>query len=311
MNKKLRIIYMGTPDFAVPTLQMLLTNQINVVAVITAPDRPAGRGRSIKKSAVKRFAESKGLPVLQPTNLKSPAFQEELRSFKADLQVVVAFRMLPQSVWDMPSLGTVNLHASLLPQYRGAAPINWVLINGEKTTGVTTFFIEHKIDTGKIIFQDSLAIGADETAGELHDKLMNRGAQLMVKTVEAIADGNYPQVAQEVDKELKQAPKLSKDTGKINWSASARDIHNLVRGLSPYPGAFTTLNKERFKVLKTALTDTKSTAKPGSLFKKQTELFVATSTFDLQILLCQPAGKRAMEGKAFANGLGPEPKPLA
>lgn len=241
----MRIIFMGTPEFAVESLDLLIKNNYNIVAVITVPDKPAGRGQQVQQSAVKKYALEKGLNILQPEKLKNENFLDQLRELKADLQIVVAFRMLPEVVWKMPRLGTFNLHGSLLPQYRGAAPINWAVINGEKETGVSTFFLQHEIDTGKIIFREKVAIGENETAGEVHDKLMIIGAQLVLKTVQAIEQNNYPQISQTEliangEKE-KHAPKIFKDDCKINWDKNATEIHDFIRGLSPYPAAFTTL----------------------------------------------------------------------
>ncbi|HEY8938012.1 MAG TPA: methionyl-tRNA formyltransferase, partial [Cyclobacteriaceae bacterium] len=236
MNE-LRIIFMGTPEFAVPSLEILIENKINVVAVITAPDKPQGRGQKIVCSPVKECALKHNVPVLQPTNLKAPEFLEELKSYNANLQIVVAFRMLPEVVWNMPSLGTFNLHASLLPQYRGAAPINWAIINGEKETGATTFFLKHEIDTGSIIYQFKEPIHENDNVGTLYERLMKNGAQLVLKTVKAIEAGTYPSVPQPHDVEIKHAPKIFKETCQINWNQSAEQIRNFVRGLSPYPAA--------------------------------------------------------------------------
>ncbi len=240
----MRIIFMGTPEFAVASLQKLLDDGQQVVGVITAPDKPSGRGRKIQPSPVKAYAAEKGLRVLQPTNLKDPVFIEKLRSLEADLQLVVAFRMLPEIVWKMPGRGTVNLHASLLPDYRGAAPINWSIINGEEKTGVTTFFIEQDIDTGNIIFREEVPILPNETAGELHDKLMEKGADLLLKTVHAISEDNYSRIKQSdlvINREIKQAPKIFKENCRIDWSMDIHRIYNFIRGLSPYPTAFTEL----------------------------------------------------------------------
>jgi len=244
-KKDLRIIYMGTPDFAVAPLDTLLNNGYNVCAVVTSPDKPSGRGLKQNISAVKQYALEKGLKILQPTNLKSPEFINDLQALDPHLQIVVAFRMLPELVWKLPSIGTFNLHASLLPQYRGAAPINWAIINGETETGVTTFFINENIDTGRIIMNKRVAINPDETAGELHDKLMNIGAALVLRTVEAIAENNINVVEQESILQsiqvIKPAPKIFKDDCRINWNDSAGKIYNFIRGLSPYPAAFTEL----------------------------------------------------------------------
>ncbi|MBU1820407.1 MAG: methionyl-tRNA formyltransferase [Bacteroidetes bacterium] len=233
---------MGTPEFAVPALRALVENNLNVVAVITAPDRPSGRGLKLTQSPVKEYAVSQNIPVLQPEKLKSPEFLDSLRHLNADLQVVVAFRMLPEVVWSMPRLGTFNLHASLLPDYRGAAPINWAIIRGESETGLTTFFIEKEIDTGKIIFQEKEPIYQDDTAGTLYERLMHKGAGLVVQTVEAIQRGEYPQTPQAEVAEEKKAPKLFRENCEIDWNRPAEEIRNFVRGLAPYPAAWTTLN---------------------------------------------------------------------
>lgn len=234
---------MGTPEFAVETLDLLLQNNYNVVGVITVPDKPAGRGQQLQQSAVKKYAIEKGLNVLQPEKLKEQVFLDQLQSLKANLQIVVAFRMLPEVVWNMPPLGTINLHGSLLPNYRGAAPINWAIINGEIETGVSTFFLQQEIDTGKIIFQEKTPIAENETAGEIHDKLMHIGAQLILKTVRAIENGNYPQRDQseliKANEPVKNAPKIFKADCRIDWSKTLDEIHNQIRGLSPYPAAFT------------------------------------------------------------------------
>ena len=249
---------MGTPEFAVPSLDKLLQAGYNIVAVITAPDKPGGRGMNLLQSAVKKYASDKGLKILQPEKLKAPAFLEQLKSLKADLQVVVAFRMLPEMVWNMPPIGTINLHASLLPQYRGAAPINWAIINGEKETGATTFKLQHQIDTGNILLQEKIVIGEDETAGELHDRMKEIGADLLVKTVKGLSEETLKDMPQEglttdnlqLATQLKHAPKLSTETSKINWNKSVDEVYNLIRGLSPYPAAFTLLNDKTLKIYK-------------------------------------------------------------
>ena len=233
----MKIIYMGTPDFAVEPLRRLVEAGKNIVAVVTMPDKPAGRGHKIQFSPVKEYALSVNIPLLQPVNLKDPEFVEELRSYQADLQIVVAFRMLPEIVWNMPPLGTFNLHASLLPQYRGAAPINWAVINGETETGITTFFLQHEIDTGNIIMQEKITIAPDDNAGIVHDRLMMLGADLVLKTVNQIESGNVASIPQP-DGELKAAPKIFKDTCLINFNATAESVRNLVRGLAPYPAAW-------------------------------------------------------------------------
>ncbi|MGI4874423.1 MAG: methionyl-tRNA formyltransferase [Janthinobacterium lividum] len=242
MPTPLRLIFMGTPDFAVPTLETLLTMpETQVVAVVTGPDRPAGRGRQLQASAVKAAALTYGLPVLQPTNLKSPEFQAELRGYAADLQVVVAFRMLPETVWNMPRLGSVNIHASLLPQYRGAAPINWALMHGDQETGVSSFFLRHEIDTGDLILQQKLAIEPTDDFGTLYDKLKVLGAALARRTVAAIAAGAAPSTPQPATPDLRPAPKLTKETGQLDFTRPAQELVNQVRGLSPAPAAYTTL----------------------------------------------------------------------
>ena len=314
--KKLRILFMGTPEFAVTILQGLLSTNHEVVGVITAPDRPAGRGQKIKKSAVKIAAEKHELPILQPTNLKDTSFLEELESLKADIQIVVAFRMLPKVVWAMPSLGTFNLHASLLPQYRGAAPINWALINGEKITGVTTFFIDEKIDTGAIIMQDEITIGDNESAGSLHDRLMNAGSDLVLKTIEAIATDTVSTSIQPQDVSLKTAYKLHNENTKIDWTQSSNTIHNLIRGLNPYPGAWcymvTNDQKLRVKVYGASLvseqTDTIEDVgelkqqPPGHIFIKEGQMFVHAANEPICILEIQLPGKRKMLVKDLLNG---------
>lgn len=254
MTKPLRIIFMGTPDFAVPSLDILVENNFNVIAIITSPDKPSGRGLKIRESAVKKYAIAHDLKILQPLKLKDPLFIEELKSLQADLQVVVAFRMLPEVVWNMPPLGTVNLHASLLPQYRGAAPINWAIINGETETGVTTFKLQQEIDTGQVIYQKTVPIGKDETAGELHDTLMEKGAALLLKTVQDIASGEVsfiPQATlQDSQVPIHTAPKIFKENCKISWEQPVDKIFNLIRGLSPYPAAQTILNGKTIKIFK-------------------------------------------------------------
>ena len=314
MPQPLRIVFMGTPDFAVASLQRLLDAGCSVVVVVTAPDRPSGRGLRSTPSPVKKAAEAAGLPVLQPEKLRNPAFLEQLASYQADLQVVVAFRMLPEVVWAMPRVGTFNLHGSLLPQYRGAAPVNWVLINGETETGVTTFFIEKEIDTGQMIFQDHEPIYPDDTAGTLHDRLMERGADLVLKTVRAIEAGQYPRTPQPTADNLKTAPKLSRETTEINWNRSVLDIRNFVRGLSPYPTAWTVINGKPFKVYALSVADDSPgrsasavdlpfAAEPGQAYtdNKKTILVRATDGW-LSIDSLQAEGKRHMSAEEFLRG---------
>ncbi|MFD0999056.1 methionyl-tRNA formyltransferase [Ohtaekwangia kribbensis] len=300
----LRIIFMGTPEFAVPSLQILLENKINVVAVVTAPDKPQGRGQKIVYSPVKECALQYNVPVLQPTNLKSPEFLQELKSYNANLQIVVAFRMLPEAVWAMPSLGTFNLHASLLPQYRGAAPINWAVINGEKETGITTFFLKHEIDTGSIIYQEKETIYSDDTVGTLYERLMNKGGQLVLKTVRSIEAGNYPSLPQPTDIEIKHAPKIFKETCQIDWNKTSEQIRNFVRGLSPYPAAWGIINEKTFKIFKISIADKKSGETTVGLpdTDNKNYLYIRTSDGWISIDELQPEGKRRMSIQDFFRG---------
>lgn len=254
---------MGTPDFAVASLKALVEEGYPVAAVVTAPDKPAGRGMQLKASAVKEYAVAQGLPVLQPEKLRDPGFLEALSAYKADLQVVVAFRMLPEVVWNMPPMGTLNVHASLLPQYRGAAPINWAIINGEKETGVTTFRLKHEIDTGNILLQDKETILPEDNIGSLYQKLMARGAALLLKTVEGLADGSIGEQPQEDKGELRHAPKIFREDGQINWERPGESIHNLVRGLSPVPAAYTQLEGKQLKLFTTSFTAAAHQREPG------------------------------------------------
>ena len=303
MGQSLRIIFMGTPDFAVASLQQLIVGGCNVVAVVTAPDRPSGRGLQVVPSPVKRAALDAGLPVLQPEKLRDPDFLEQLKSYNADLQVVVAFRMLPEVVWAMPTVGTFNLHASKLPQYRGAAPINWAIINGETETGATTFFIEKEIDTGQLIFQETEPIYSDDTAGTLHDRLMVRGAQLVLKTVRAIGAGNYPRLPQPHLSHPKSAPKLQRETCVIDWNQPAETIRNFVRGLSPYPTAWTHLNGKTYKIYAVSLVEQAHIAQPGqSHTDGKTFLHVAATDGWLAIDELQAEGKRKMTVGEFLRG---------
>jgi methionyl-tRNA formyltransferase len=300
----MKIVFMGTPDFAVASLDALVQANFDVVAVVTAPDKPAGRGQKLNESAVKKYAVEKGIPVLQPEKLKNPEFLEELRSYQADLQVVVAFRMLPVVVWSMPAKGTINLHGSLLPQYRGAAPINHVIINGEKESGVTTFFLKEEIDTGDIILSDSVPIADDETAGELHDKLMVVGANLLVKTLHAIEAGNITEQPQPQSDDLKHAPKIFKEDCKIDWNNPAQTIHNLIRGLSPYPTAFTLLNEKNLKVFKAEIEDKEPGITAGGfLTDGKTYLKFAAKDGFIKLLDIQYEGKKRMLIEDFLRGM--------
>lgn len=302
-----RILFMGTPEFAVATLNALVEAGLDVVAVVTAPDRPAGRGRQLRESAVKVRARELGLPVLQPERLKDPAFLEELDRLNASLYIVVAFRMLPEVVWNRPVHGTVNLHASLLPDYRGAAPINWAVINGEQRTGATTFKIQHEIDTGDVLLREELSIGDKETAGELHDRLMVNGAGLMVRTVQGLFSGSLTATPQEQGA-THVAPKLTPENCRIHWNKPAHDIHNLVRGLSPFPGAWTTWNApdapaQHFKILRTSVAATSGSGSPGTVRIEQQRLLIATASGSIEALEIQPEGKRRMDAASFVRGL--------
>ncbi|MGB5647956.1 methionyl-tRNA formyltransferase [Muriicola sp.] len=305
--RSLRIVFMGTPDFAVASLKALIEHNYEVVGVITAPDRPAGRGQAMRQSAVKEYASSLGLNVLQPTNLKAADFLTQLAELKANLQVVVAFRMLPKVVWQMPEYGTFNLHASLLPDYRGAAPINWAIINGEEKTGVTTFFIDEKIDTGAIISQTECAITEQDTAGSLHDTLMILGAELVINTVQRIEKDEAKTVSQKHSEVLKEAPKLSKEHGQIKWNRPIKEIYNQIRGLSPYPVAWTTLvNDEEtsyLKVYKAAYTREDHTLPFGKIVGDKRSIKVAVAGGYIWLEEIQLPGKRKMEVKDVLNGL--------
>jgi methionyl-tRNA formyltransferase len=307
----LRIIFMGTPEFAVETLQALVENDYNVVAVVTQPDKPVGRhGSVLQPSQVKQYALEHGLPVLQPEKMKDPEFVEQLRSYNANLQVVVAFRMLPEVVWAMPEYGTFNVHAALLPQYRGAAPINWAVINGETETGVTTFFLDHDIDTGRIIMKKHFPIPDDANVEYVYDGLMHLGAEICMETLEAIvaADGHPASIPQEECAELKAAPKIFKETCQIDWNQPAKRIYDFVRGLSPYPGAWTVLKDEKggdtvLKIFRTTKTDKQVNDRVGTLMADRKHLYIACADAWLQIDELQLAGKKRMDAQAFLNGM--------
>jgi methionyl-tRNA formyltransferase len=315
MNKNLRIVFMGTPDFAVASLDILLKNNYNVVGVITALDKASGRGQKINQSSVKQYAVANGLNVLQPVKLKSPEFIEELKALKADLQIVVAFRMLPEIVWNMPRLGTFNVHGSLLPQYRGAAPIHWAVINGEKETGVTTFFLKHEIDTGSIILQDKIKIGENDTTGQVYNTLMNRGAKLLLKSVRQIEEGTYKEIPQSdlipAETELKHAPKIFKDDCKIDWIKSAQEVHSFVRGLNPFPSAFTNLfdgdKNTTCKIHSTYIYSNQELAKPkviANQIETDNKTYVKVNCGLGAVLIneLQLAGKKRMLIKDFLAG---------
>lgn len=315
-KEDLRIIFMGTPEFAVETLQALVKNNYNVVAVVTQPDKPVGRhGSVLQPSAVKQYALEHGLPVLQPEKMKDEAFVRQLRSYNANLQVVVAFRMLPDVVWDMPEYGTFNVHAALLPQYRGAAPINWAIINGETQTGVTTFFLDHDIDTGKIIMQKTFDIADNYNVEDVYNGLMHLGAEICIETIEKIIENNGHPEAMPQDKlitagqQLHNAPKIFKDTCRIDWEKPATDIYNFIRGLSPYPGTWTTLvdsqGKETvMKIYSAAKTLEKADLPAGSMLMEKKQLFISAANGEmLEIKELQLAGKKRMKAQDFVNGL--------
>lgn len=295
---------MGTPEFAVPSLEILIQNKFNVVAVITAPDKPQGRGQKLTSSPVKECAIKYNLPVLQPTNLKSPEFLEELKSYHANLQIVVAFRMLPEVVWSMPAIGTFNLHASLLPQYRGAAPINWAIINGEKETGVTTFFLKHEIDTGSVIFQEKETILDTDDVSTLYERLMHKGAHLVLKTVQAIEHGDYPIQPQSESLEIKHAPKIFKETCEINWNQPSKKVIDFVRGLSPYPAAWTKINDKAYKVFKCTHSGHSRQSTVDSELWTDNKTFLNLKTADgwVSIDELQPEGKKRMSVSDFFRG---------
>lgn len=311
-GKDLRIVFMGTPGFAVASLKALVENGYHVAGVITAPDKPAGRGKRLTPPAVKTYAEEQGLKVLQPGKLKDPVFLEELRSLKPDVQVVVAFRMLPEVVWNMPRLGTFNLHASLLPDYRGAAPLNWAIINGEKITGVTTFLLDHQIDTGKILFQQKTRIGENDTAGDLHDRMMLLGAGLVIKTVDALAAGDVKPIPQPElirQKKLASAPKIFKEDCKILWTEPVQDVRNLIRGLSPHPAAWANLVHRETgrtitcKVFFAQPVIAAETADPGTIDSDgETYMNVACGDGWLEIKNLQLSGKTRLNAQDFLRG---------
>ncbi len=305
--EKLRIVFMGTPEFAVGILDTILKNNYEIVGVITAADKPAGRGQKIKYSAVKEYALENNLTLLQPTNLKDEGFLSELKALNANLQIIVAFRMLPKVVWEMPKYGTFNLHASLLPNYRGAAPINWAIINGETKTGVTTFYIDDKIDTGAMILSSEIEIDEEENAGQLHDRLMVLGSETVLKTLQLIESGNVNPKIQENNDEIKTAYKLDKDNCKINWKQSAREIHNLIRGLSPYPVAwcyFKDNDQEwNVKIYESKIIVEEHSETVGKIIATKKELKIAVANGFIQILSLQFPGKKKMTASELLNGM--------
>lgn len=305
--KNLRILFMGTPAFAVHILDRIIANNYEVCGVVTAPDKPAGRGQKMHTSAVKKYAVKNNLPLLQPTNLKSEEFAAQLQEIKPDIAVVVAFRMLPKKVWSFPKHGTFNLHASLLPEYRGAAPINWAIINGEEETGVTTFFLDEEIDTGKIILQEKVAILAQDDAGKLHDKLMETGAETVVKTLAMIANDNIHPQPQPTTGKLKAAPKLNADNTQIDWTKDVQSIHNHIRGLNPYPVAWTILEDEgkklRCKIFEVTSTKEEHDKQIGEIVLTKSEMKVATTDGYISIKKIQLPGKRKMLIQDLLNGI--------
>ncbi len=311
-KEDLKIVFMGTPEFAVETLKALVENQYNVVGVVTQPDKPVGRhGSVLHQSEVKQYALSHGLPVLQPEKMKDPVFVEQLKAWGANMQVVVAFRMLPEIVWTMPKYGTFNVHAALLPKYRGAAPINWAVINGETETGVTTFFLDHNIDTGRIIMNEKMTIPDDADVEYVYDKLMYLGADICLKTIDKIIEGNgvAPSMPQEESSDLPLAPKIFKETCCINWAQPAKRIYDFIRGLSPYPGAWTTVQGENIKPTVLKIFKTTKTGKnlgastTGDIRIENGHVYIATSDEWLEIEQLQLAGKKRMDARSFANGL--------
>jgi methionyl-tRNA formyltransferase len=303
----MRIVFMGTPQFAVPSLDALVMAGCDIVAVVTAPDKPAGRGQKMNESAIKQYAVANRIPVLQPEKLKDPAFIEQLKGFNADLQVVVAFRMLPEMIWNMPPKGTINLHASLLPQYRGAAPINWALINGEQESGVTTFFLRHDIDTGNILFTEKVTLTGHETAGELHDRLMYKGAGLLVKTVKGVESGRYnehPQSQLAEGVELRHAPKIFKEDCRIDWNQPAEVVYNRIRGLSPAPTAYTTLNGKTLKIYRSEFEHCDPGVQPGNFVTDgKSYLKFATPDGFIGLTEVQLEGKKQMGIAEFLRGV--------
>ncbi len=300
-KKDLKIVFFGTPEFAVCSLRAIIDNGFNVVAVVTSPDKPAGRGYKLQESAVKKAALEYGLPILQPVNLKSPEFRTEMKSYLADIQIVIAFRMLPETIWNMPPMGTFNLHASYLPNYRGAAPINRAIMNGEKETGVTTFFLKHEIDTGNIILQEKALILPTDNAGTLHDKLMLQGAALVVKSLELILGGNYT-LSPQLQGNFPHAPKIFTEDCLIYWKQSAEKVHNQIRGLSPYPAAFTHFQDKKLKIFDSKITMEQS-AGSGKIEIRDNKLLAHCSDLILELTDIQAEGKKRMPARDFINGL--------
>jgi methionyl-tRNA formyltransferase len=294
---------MGTPDFAVPSLQILVEHKYDIAAVITAPDKPKGRGQKLSQSPVKEYALSVGLKILQPTNLKDPEFQNELKSLNANLQIVVAFRMLPEAVWSMPEIGTFNLHASLLPQYRGAAPIHWAVINGEAETGLTTFFLKHEIDTGSIILQEKENIATTDTTGELYGRLMKKGSQLVLKTVEAIEKEDYELRSQDENQQLKHAPKLFKENTELQWNKPAKKLYDQIRGLNPFPTAWAVIKDKKYKIHQSLIVNDNGEGEIGKIISDhKSYLHIQCNPGILALEEIQPEGKKRMQIADFFRG---------
>lgn len=313
MSSQLRIVFFGTPEFAQASLQALVENSgdngYEIVGVVTSPDRPAGRGLQVRESAVKTYAVAQELPILQPKNLKDKDFLEKLAALKADLQIIVAFRMLPEAVWAMPPKGSFNLHASLLPEYRGAAPIHWAVLNGETETGLTTFFLKHAIDTGNVLLQEKIEIGPNETTGELHDRMKDAGGKLVVDTVKAILEGNIEPKAQDLEGKYKRAPKLDKELPRIDWNNTAQDLHNKIRGLSPYPGAVSEFDGRAMKIYRSAMHPLEGgdqNSPIGTRRLSKSKMFFRAKDGWIEVLVMQLPGKRAMPTEEFLRGWKPD-----
>lgn len=311
MQQPFSVIFYGTPEFAIPSLEAILKEGFNIQAIVTAPDKPAGRGLEMKRSAVGLFADKHHIPVLSPENLEDPAFLKTLHKLKPAIQVVVAFRKLPESVWSLPEIGTINLHASLLPQYRGAAPINWAIINGENESGVTTFFISHKIDTGDIIMQEKIAIEDNDTAGTLHDKLSELGAGLLIRSLRALRKSSFQRVSQGFKNEIKKAPKLTKDICRINWSLELTELYNFIRGLSPYPAAWTILNGKLLKIYSTEKIQSEHQHIPGSVVTDfKSYLHIAVKGGFLSLTELQLEGRNKLTIQEFLKGMPKNQLPI-
>lgn len=303
MHKKLNILFLGTPDFAAASLEALIQHEFNIVAVVTAPDKPAGRGLNLQSSPVKKTATFHNLPVLQPIKLKDEAFLDSLKQLDIDLGIIVAFRMIPESIWSLPKLGTFNLHASLLPQYRGAAPIHWAIINGEKETGLTTFFLKHEIDTGDILLQEKTAIGEQDTTGILYEKMMTQGASLVVKTAAIITNGNYKSTAQGEQDLLKKAPKIYKEMAEINFDQPIEQVYNFIRGMNPFPGAWFIYNGKKYALTACRMDHEMNINPPGTAISDgKSNINIACKNGAIQIIKLKPEGKREMTAKEFLNG---------